>query len=371
VEDLVAGLSRTYRGRSILVTGHTGFKGGWLTLWLSSLDANVTGYALGPPSSPCLFGAAGVESRCRSITGDVRDLSSLRAALAETRPTAVFHLAAQSLVRRSFAEPLKTIDTNVTGTATVLEAIRLEGRPCAVVVVTSDKCYEDRAWVWGYRENDTVGGRDPYSASKGAAEIVTAAYRSSFFPPDRLGDHGIAVATARAGNVIGGGDWAEDRIVPDAVRALGQGRPVSVRNPDAVRPWQHVLEPLGAYLLLGARLLGDGTTDPGLYCGPWNFGPPPESARPVAELVSALTREWGVGSWAGAPSPDGPRESARLLLSSEKAHHLLGWTARWDLAAAVRATVGWYRAHARGASPDELRALSLLQIERYAAGAGP
>lgn len=366
MEDLVGRqISEAFRGRSVLVTGHTGFKGSWLTLWLALVDASVTGYALAPPTTPSLFEAAGVASRCRSLSGDIRDLPRLRDVLRDARPSVVFHLAAQALVRRAYAEPLETIDTNVTGTTCLLEAVRLEGRPCAVVIVTSDKCYTERESGEGYREDDPLGGRDPYSASKAAAEVVTAAYRSSFFPPERLHAHGVAVATVRAGNVIGGGDWASDRIVPDAIRALGAGLPIPVRNPRAIRPWQHVLEPLGGYLLLGARLLAEGTNDPASFCGPWNFGPRPESAQPVFTVVDALIRAWGAGSWADRSDPASPPESARLLLSNEKSSALLGWRARWSLAEAIGATAEWYRAHLAGGAPVVLNDLCARQIGEY------
>lgn len=368
MENLVGtGLGAVYQGRNVLVTGHTGFKGGWLALWLSSLGASVTGYALEPPTEPSLFEAAGVALACRSIHGDVRDLPRLLAVMRETRPSVVFHLAAQSLVRRSYEQPFETIETNVTGTAGVLEAIRREGLPCAVIVVTSDKCYENREWARGYREDDALGGYDVYSMSKSAAELVAASYRRSFFPPERLREHGVAISTARAGNVIGGGDWAVDRIVPDAVKALVQGRPVPVRRPGAIRPWQHVLEPLGGYLLLGARLLGFETDDPARFCGPWNFGPRAGSDRPVSGLVEALIRAWGGGSWTDVSDPGAPHEASHLALSTEKARQLLGWQARWDIETAVDATVEWYRAFFAGESAARLQELCSAQVVLYSA----
>lgn len=371
-------LSEVLRGRRILVTGHTGFKGGWLTLWLRELGAEVTGYALAPDPMPSLFEAAGVAKACRHVVADVRDLPRLRTVLAETRPDFVFHLAAQPLVRLSYEQPLETLQTNVLGTTHVLEALRLERRPCAVVVVTSDKCYENREWLFGYREDEPMGGHDIYSMSKGAAELVVSSWRRSFFPPAKLAAHGVAVASARAGNVVGGGDWAKDRIVPDAVAALAERRPVPVRNPDAVRPWQHVLEPLGGYLLLGARLAGVGSlgrAPPGAgrlegdaraaFCEAWNFGPRAEDARPVRDVVEALVAAWGEGSWEDRRDPNAPHEAGLLRLSVEKAQARLGWTPRWPFAETFRRTVEWYRAFHEGASKDDLAALCVRQIEEY------
>lgn len=360
-EELIA----AYAGRRVLVTGHTGFKGGWLTLWLSGLGAHVFGYALEPAASPSLFVAAGIDSLCDHRIADTRDLASLRRTLREVSPDVVFHLAAQSLVRRSYAEPLETIQTNVLGTANLLEAIRLEGHKCAIVIITSDKCYENREWVHGYREEDPLGGHDVYSMSKAAAELVTASYRRSFFSPERLGEHGVAVASVRAGNVIGGGDWARDRIVPDAVAALAEGRPIPVRNPDAVRPWQHVLEPLGGYLLLGARLLDDDKGSAARLCEAWNFGPSLDASQPVSVLVERLIHHWGEGAWEDRHDPSAPHEASFLRLSIDKAWNLLGWAPRWSLDEALRATVAWYRSFHRGAGTEELRSLCGEQIADY------
>ncbi|HET8542005.1 MAG TPA: CDP-glucose 4,6-dehydratase [Anaeromyxobacter sp.] len=359
-------LRRAYAGKRVLVTGHTGFKGGWLAIWLEQLGAEVTGYALAPDPMPSLFLAAGVERACRHLVADVRDLARLRAVVHEAAPDVVFHLAAQPLVRLSYEQPVATIETNVLGTAHVLEALRLEGRPCAAVVVTSDKCYENREWLWGYREDEPMGGHDVYSASKGAAELVVASYRRSFFPPDRLDRHGIAVASARAGNVVGGGDWARDRIVPDAIAALAERRPIPVRNPDGVRPWQHVLEPLGGYLLLGARLAaGEPAAARARWCEAWNFGPRPEDARPVREVVEAVVGAWGGGRWEDRRDPAAPHEAGLLRLSIEKAQARLGWTPRWGFAETFRRTVEWYRAFHAGASREELAGLCVRQIEEY------
>ena len=361
----LAGLRRAYEGTRVLVTGHTGFKGSWLTLWLQDLGAEVFGYALAPPTNPSLFDLTGVAKFCRHELGDVCDTVALRKRIRESRPEVVFHLAAQSLVRVSYREPLETIKTNVLGTASLLEAVRAEGKACSVVVVTSDKCYQNREWVYGYRETDPLGGYDVYSASKSAAELLTAAYRSSFFRPAGLAEHGVGIATARAGNVIGGGDWARDRIVPDAVTALAEGRAVVVRNPKAVRPWQHVLEPLGGYLLLGARLRAGAQTGGGPLCDAWNFGPAPADSRSVADLVELLIAKWGDGSWTEGREAAPAHEAGFLRLAVDKAWNGLGWTPRWSLERAVTATVDWYRAFYSNGTTEQLRLLSLKQIAEY------
>jgi CDP-glucose 4,6-dehydratase len=358
-------LRRAYAGKRVLLTGHTGFKGSWLTLWLRSLGAEVTGYALAPDPMPSLFEAAGVESACRHVVADLRDLPRFRAVLAETRPDYLFHLAAQPLVRLSYEQPLETIQTNILGTTHVLEALRLEARPCAVVVVTSDKCYENRERHAGYREDEAMGGHDVYSMSKGAAELVVSSYRRSFFHPAKLASHGVAVASARAGNVVGGGDWARDRIVPDCINALAAGRAIPVRNPVAVRPWQHVLEPLGGYLLLGARLAGVGTEDRAAFCEAWNFGPELEDARTVREVVEALIRSWGSGSWDDRHDPKAVHEAGLLRLEIEKARTRLAWQPRWRFDETFRRTVEWYRAYHDGAKPDRLAELCRTQIADY------
>jgi CDP-glucose 4,6-dehydratase len=357
-------LLTAYAGRRVLLTGHTGFKGTWLSLWLRELGAEVTGYALAPDTRPSMFEAVGAAAGLSSVIADVRDLSRLRAVVAESRPDFVFHLAAQPLVRLSYEKPLETLDVNVLGTAHLLEAVRLAGRPCAAVVVTSDKCYENRERLHGYREDEALGGHDVYSMSKGAAELVTASWRRSFFPPARLAEHGVAVASARAGNVVGGGDWAADRIVPDCVRALAAGVPVPVRNPGAVRPWQHVLEPLGGYLLLGARLAASGPRR-AEACDGWNFGPRFEDARPVREVVEAMIRGWGSGSWEDRRDPAAPHEASVLRLSIEKAQGRLGWAPRWSFEETFRRTAEWYRAHHAGASAGDLSALCVRQIRDY------
>jgi len=330
-----------FRGRSVLLTGHTGFKGSWLTIWLNELGARVTGLALPPPTQPANFEASRLRDRLAGhYEADIRDASALRAALAAARPEVIFHLAAQALVRQSYAAPRETFEVNVIGTASLLDAVREVKLPCVVVVVTSDKCYENREQVWGYRESDAMGGYDPYSASKGATELLVGAYRRSFFHPDRVARHGVKLATARAGNVIGGGDWGKDRIVTDMVECLSRGRSVPVRSPGAVRPWQHVLEPLDGYLRLAAAMLS--SEDPRL-CGAWNFGPRPEDETSVQTLVERFCTAWGDGRWHDASRPDQPHEAGVLRLAIDKAVAELGWRPRWNLERAVGHTAGWYR----------------------------
>ncbi len=355
-------LRAAYAGKRVLVTGHTGFKGAWLTLWLADLGAEVTGYALAPDTTPALFDRARAGVACRSVIADVRDSARLAAVVREVRPDVILHLAAQALVRRSYQQPLETLQTNVLGTAHLLEAVRAAGRPCAVVVVTSDKCYENREWLYGYREDEPLGGHDVYSMSKGATELVTASWRRSFFPLQRLAQHGVAIATARAGNVVGGGDWAQDRIVPDAIAALAAGRPIPVRNPAGVRPWQHVLEPLGGYLLLGARLQGP---QGAAHAEAWNFGPRPEDARPVREVVEALIAAWGSGRWDDRHDPSAPHEAGLLRLSIDKATARLGWSPRWGFRQTFQRTADWYRAFHEGASDQALADLCRAQIHDY------
>lgn len=335
----------TFRGRQVLVTGHTGFKGSWLTVWLNELGARVTGFSLPPPTRPSNFEAARLRDRLAGhFEADIRDSDAVRVALVEARPEVIFHLAAQALVRPSYTAPRETFEVNVIGTASLLDAVRELGRPCVVVVVTSDKCYENREQVWGYREGDPVGGFDPYSASKGAAEVLVAAYRRSFFHPDRVRQHRVKLATARAGNVIGGGDWGRDRIVTDMVQFLSQGRSVPVRSPGAVRPWQHVLEPLAGYLRLAAAMLA--SDDPRWY-GAWNFGPRPDDETTVRALVERFCAAWGDGRWHDASQPDQPHEAAVLRLAIDKAVAELGWRPRWGLDRAIEHTAAWYRAFYR------------------------
>jgi CDP-glucose 4,6-dehydratase len=344
-----------WAGRRVLVTGHTGFKGSWLSLWLSGLGAEVTGYALESPTNPSLFQIARVPERIHSIIGDVRDLAALRACIGGARPEVVFHLAAQPLVRPSYADPVGTYQTNVMGAVNLLEAVREVTDVKAVVVVTSDKCYENREWLWGYRESDAVGGRDPYSSSKACVELVVSAYRSSFFAnPDRQ----VGISSARAGNVIGGGDWSVDRLVPDVISAFVEGRSVAIRSPTAIRPWQHVLEPLSGYLLLAERLFHD----PAAYSEGWNFGPRDDDAKPVSWLVRRLAELWGSAAKWSASSGAEVHEAHYLKLDCSKARARLGWSPRLDLDAALTWVVEWYRAHDSGLDAG---ALAEEQIHRY------
>jgi len=347
-----------WRGKRVLLTGHTGFKGSWLSLWLQSMGAQLTGYALTPPTQPSLFEVADVASGMNSIIGDIRDLAHLKAVFAEHQPDIVIHMAAQPLVRYSYIEPVETYSTNVMGTVNLLEAVRHTKSVKAVVNVTTDKCYENREWAWGYRENEAMGGFDPYSSSKGCAELVTAAYRNSYFHPEKYTEHGVAIASARAGNVIGGGDWAEDRLIPDIMRAIAHDQPVHIRNPHATRPWQHVLEPLSGYLLLAEKLYAEGAA----YAEGWNFGPHDDDAKPVQWIVEKLTQSWGENaSWA-LDSGEHPHEAHYLKLDCSKAKARLDWQPRWHLDVALENIVEWQRAHLRG---ENMQALTLKQITNY------
>lgn len=350
-----------WQGRSVFLTGHTGFKGSWLALWLAQMGARVHGYALDPSTTPSLFNEAGV---ARVLAGDMRadiaDRSALQAALQAARPSVVLHLAAQALVRPSYADPLTTLATNVMGTAHVLEAVRAVDSVQAVVIVTTDKVYDNREWVYPYREADALGGRDPYSASKSAAEIVVASYRASFYGAD---GHPARVATARAGNVIGGGDWSPERLVPDCLQAFAAGAPVSLRYPQAVRPWQHVLEPLGGYLALAERLLG---VDGERAAKAWNFGPEVGGDAAVGAVAEGLARRWGEGArieYSGAAGA--PHEAGLLRLDITQARIELGWRPLWSLEQALDATVDWFQAWQRG---DDVATLCRKQIASYMAG---
>ena len=351
VEDLV---NRDFwKGRRVFLTGHTGFKGGWLSLWLQRLGAEVTGYALPPPTTPSLFEAAQVARGMRSMLGDVNEFPALQKAMADAAPEIVIHLAAQPLVRAGYDTPVETYRTNVLGTVHVLEAMRGVSSVRAAVNVTTDKCYENREWYWGYREGDPLGGFDPYSTSKACAELVTQSYRSAFFAKGTL-----ALASARAGNVIGGGDWGVDRLVPDILRAITAGTPVKIRRPDAVRPWQHVLEPLSGYLLLAEKLFSEGAR----YAEAWNFGPRDEGAQPVRWLAESLTRLWGEGARWAVDGAEHPHEAQFLKLDCSKAHALLGWQPRLPLAQALEWIVDWHRALKRG---DDMGAVCAAQIARF------
>ena len=323
-------------GRRSFVTGHTGFKGGWLATWLVEMGAKVTGYSLPPETEGCYFTLCNLKKRLDSQFGDVLGVETLSAAMHRARPEIVFHLAAQPIVRRSYRQPAETFATNVMGTVNLLEAARSTPSVRAVVVITSDKCYENRDSIWGYREHDPMGGHDPYSASKGCAELVTAAYQRSFFQSDDL--H-LSAATVRAGNVFGGGDSAEDRLVPDAVRALHSGEPLIVRNPHSVRPWQHVVEPLAGYLAIAERLYADGNQ----WAGAWNFGPSDDAAVTVSTLADLLIKHWGDGCWRVAEDANAPHEARYLKLDCSKARTLLGWKQVLTLDKAVDLTMRWYR----------------------------
>lgn len=348
-------LVESYAGRSVFLTGHTGFKGAWLAEWLTTLGAEVTGYALDPPTQPSLFDALDLDDRIKHVVADVRDRDRLAAEVQAARPSVIFHLAAQAIVRRAYDDPRETFETNVMGTVNVLEAARACPSVRAVVIVTSDKCYQNLETGHAFRETDAMGGRDPYSASKGCAELVTAAYRASYFAA------GAAVASVRAGNVIGAGDWAADRIIPDCVRALAAGEPILVRNPEAVRPWQHVLEPLSGYLWLAALMLRDGRR----YEGAWNFGPTDQDgAQPVRWVVERFLEEWGSGSWT-TPADAGrqPHEAHWLGLDSTKAREQLEWSPVWDVPTAVRETASWYHEYYRAAA--SARELVEHQLRTY------
>lgn len=362
-------LSSVYRGKVVLLTGHTGFKGSWLAQWLIALGAKVVGFARDPLPHETLFSASGVAAHLtRDVRGDVADRSALAALVAEFRPDFVFHLAAQPLVRLSYEVPVETFATNVMGTVNLLDAVRISGHACQVVVVTTDKCYENREWLHGYREGDAMGGHDPYSASKGCAELVVASYRKSFFGSHAGGAPRPRVASARAGNVIGGGDWAVDRIVPDCFRAVRAGQPIPVRNKSATRPWQHVLEPLSGYLWLGAALARPDLLrrlDAGVFCTAVNFGPTLPSNRTVAQLVSELLKHVE-GSWVDQSDPQAPHEASKLNLAIDKAFHLLEWQPVWDFEETVARTASWYVREGQGLPAA---ALCAEQIEAYTGAA--
>jgi CDP-glucose 4,6-dehydratase len=342
-----------WRGKRVLMTGHTGFKGSWLSLWLQSIGATLRGIALEPPTEPALFAIARVAEGMQHCVTDIRDFVALKAQIDEFQPEIVFHMAAQPLVRLSYQQPIETYATNVMGTVNVLEAARHAGSVRAIVNITTDKCYDNREWAWGYREDEAMGGYDPYSSSKGCSELVSSAYRKSF-----LKDAGIAIATARAGNVIGGGDWALDRLVPDTLLALERGQPVQIRNPRATRPWQHVLEPLWGYLLLAEKLHEQGQT----FAEGWNFGPRDDDARPVKWIVERLCQSWGKGaSWQLQPG-DHPHEANYLKLDISKAKQRLHWMPRWSLEQALEHITHWHQAWLDG---QDMHALCLQQIHQY------
>jgi CDP-glucose 4,6-dehydratase len=344
-----------WSGKKVFVTGHTGFKGSWLSLWLQQLGAQVTGYALQPPTNPSLFEVARIEQGMTSIIGDIRDGTMLSNAMRQAAPNIVIHMAAQSLVRRSYVDPVETYSTNVMGTVHLLEAVRQTPSVRAVVNVTTDKCYENKEWVWGYRENEPMGGFDPYSSSKGCAELITAAYRNSFFNSSQHNEYQVALATARAGNVIGGGDWAKDRLIPDILRAIEARQSVNIRNPHATRPWQHVLEPLSGYLALAEKLYTQGPA----FAEAFNFGPAEEDAKPVQWIVEQLTQKWGDGANWKLDQAEQPHEAHYLKLDCSKAKVHLDWRPRWSLGQALENIIVWHKAHQL---TDDMRELSVRQI---------
>lgn len=354
--------SDAFRGKRVWLSGVSGFKGSWLAEWLLALGAEVRGFSLPPPTSPSLFDQAGLQDRIAWDCADLRDPAAVSASIAAGKPDFVFHLAAQPLVRLSYQQPVETWDVNVLGTIHVMEGLRKLTHPCIAVLITTDKCYENREWLHGYREEDSLGGYDPYSSSKAACEIAIASWRRSFFK-----NHPVKIASARAGNVIGGGDWAEDRIVPDCIRSLEQGSAIPVRNQTATRPWQHVLEPLGGYLHLASRLAKSvGQPNAESLATAFNFGPPLDSNRTVADVVKEILKHWP-GEWVDKSDPNAPHEAGKLNLVTDKAFHLLGWQPRWNFETTVARTLEWYRQAQNCRTSQEFSALTRSQIEAYSA----
>jgi CDP-glucose 4,6-dehydratase len=347
-----------WRNKKVFLTGHTGFKGSWLSLWLQKLGAHVTGYALESPTYPALYNVADVQKGMTSVIGDVRDSTKLMQTMRDISPEIVFHMAAQPLVRRSYLDPVETYSTNVMGTVHLLEAARQTASIRAIVNVTTDKCYENKEWVWGYREDEPMGGYDPYSNSKGCSELVSAAYRASFFNSSTYDQHGVALATARAGNVIGGGDWAADRLVPDILAAMQAGQSVRIRNPHAIRPWQHVLEPLSGYLQLAQALYERGPE----VSQAFNFGPSENDAKPVHWIVERLTQQWGSDAGWQVDEGEHPHEAHYLRLDCSKARAILGWQPQWHLEIALEKIVGWHKEYLNN---KNLREFCLHQIDEY------
>jgi CDP-glucose 4,6-dehydratase len=358
------GVGMNWHGRRVLITGHTGFKGSWLSLWLQQKGAVLCGFALQPPSEANLFEDADIAREMRSVLGDIRNIDALKQVFQEFKPEIVFHLAAQPLVRSSYEDPLATYSTNVMGTANVLEAARHSPGMRAIVAVTTDKCYENREWDWPYRETDTLGGFDPYSNSKACAELVVSAYRNSFFHPAKYGQHGVAIASVRAGNVIGGGDWAEDRLVPDIIRAFISDRPVRIRNPKAIRPWQHVLEPLRGYIAVAESLCENGTANGEA----WNFGPDQYDAQPVEWIVRQLAEVWGDGARWELDDLEHPHEAQSLKLDWSKANHRLGWQPSLRLKDALSMTAEWYKLKL---TSNDMREFTASQIRDYEGRCNP
>ncbi|KRE99388.1 CDP-glucose 4,6-dehydratase [Paenibacillus sp. Soil766] len=351
-----------WKGKKVLVTGHTGFKGSWLCLLLSSLEAKVTGYSLRPPTSPSLFELCHIDQLVPTQYADIRDLNTLQATIIEEKPEIIIHMSAQPLVRASYLNPVETFETNVMGTVNLLESVRNavhKGIPIkAVINVTTDKCYENKEWLWGYRENDALGGYDPYSNSKACSELVTDAYRKSFFPIEKFESHRVAIATGRAGNVIGGGDWAADRLIPDCLRTLTEGEKIKIRNPYAIRPWQHVLDPLSGYLLLAEKLVADGS----LYSEGWNFGPDDDGGKTVEWIVKRLCAKWGNGAAYEIEKGQHLHEAHYLKLDCSKAKLKLGWHPKWNVESAIDKVMEWSQAYQAN---DDIMAICMKQIGEY------
>lgn len=347
-----------WKGKRVLITGHTGFKGGWLSLWLAKKGAEITGYALEPPTQPSFFSACHLDGRLESVIGDIRDLSRFQSVVNKVQPEIIIHMAAQALVRLSYEDPVNTYTTNILGTVNVLETARQCPGLKAVLVITSDKCYENREWYWGYREIDPMGGYDPYACSKGCAELITASYRNSFFPSSRYPEHGIALASARAGNVIGGGDWAQDRLIPDIFKSAMAGSTIKIRYPGAVRPWQHVLDPLQGYLNLVKRLYNDGPD----FAEGWNFGPTDTNCQPVSSILNYLQKLMGNRIIWSPDEKSHPHEAFYLKLDCSKACQRLRWRSKLDLPTALEWTAEWYLAYEQG---DDVARLSERQIKHY------
>jgi len=348
-----------WKGKNVFITGHTGFKGGWLSTWLKKHGANVLGYSLQPPTNPNLFEAANIKEGIDSIIADVRDLENLKSVILSRKPEIIIHMAAQAIVRYSYNNPVETLTTNIVGTLNVLESVRDNDFVRAIVIVTSDKCYENKEWVWGYRETDSLGGYDPYSASKSCSELIAFCYYNSFFNPSDYGkDHHIAIATARAGNVIGGGDWAIDRLIPDCIKALSKNDVIVMRHPNASRPWQFVLEPLYGYLELAQKLYNDGP----IYGGAWNFGPDDSNIKPVKWIVEQIIKLWGTpASWKTFGNNQ-PHETSYLKLDCSKAKSQLNWYPRWNLKESLEKTIEWYKAYYNG---EDVLKIMMEQIEKY------
>jgi CDP-glucose 4,6-dehydratase len=347
-----------WKDKKVFITGHTGFKGSWLCLWLHKLGAKITGYALNPPTTPSLFELCNVSELVNSVIADIRKKDKLVEAMIEARPEIVIHMAAQPLVRESYKNPVDTYEVNIMGTVNLFEAVRMCKGIKAVINVTTDKCYENKEWIWGYRENEPMGGYDPYSNSKACSELVTAAYRNSFFNSDDYANHGVAIASARAGNIIGGGDWAIDRLIPDCIRALLKKEKIVIRNPHAIRPWQHVLEPLSGYMLLAQKLYENGH----IFAEGWNFGPDDRDAKPVEWIVKRICDKWGNNASYEIDKGEHPHEARYLKLDCSKAKTELGWHPRWTVEKAIDSIIEWTRAYNKN---KDLREACLDQIEAY------